>query len=90
MTLQIELPPETEAKLRQEAAAAGKDPATFAREALEEKLAWSNAATAEESKLTKEQRIAEWSAWADSHTPLGHDVDDSRETIYEGRGVAAH
>lgn len=23
-------------------------------------------------------------AWADSHTPLGHPVDDSRESIYSG------
>jgi hypothetical protein len=38
MTLQIDLSPELEAKLRQRAAAAGKDAAVFAREALEEKL----------------------------------------------------
>jgi hypothetical protein len=23
-------------------------------------------------------------AWADSHTPLGHPVDDNRESIYSG------
>lgn len=38
MTLQIDLDPELEAKLRERAAAAGKDTASFAREALEEKL----------------------------------------------------
>jgi len=38
MTLQIDLSPEFEAKLRERARAAEKDPATFAREALEEKL----------------------------------------------------
>ena len=86
MTLQIELPPETEARLREEAAAAGMDPATFVREAVEEKLAGSGDATTEPSKLPAAQRIAEWLAWADSHVPLGRDVDDSRESIYEGRG----
>lgn len=86
MALQIELPPETEARLREQAAAAGKDPAAFAREAVEEKLAVSSEATTESSKLSVEQRIAEWMAWAESHAPIGHDVDDSRESIYEGRG----
>jgi plasmid stability protein len=38
MTLQIDLSPELEAKLRQRAAAAGKDAEAFAREAVEEKL----------------------------------------------------
>jgi predicted DNA-binding protein len=39
MTLSISLPPETEARLRQRAAALGKDIADVAREAVEEKLA---------------------------------------------------
>ena len=38
MTLRIDLSPELEAKLRERAAAAGKDIAAFAREAVEEKL----------------------------------------------------
>ncbi len=86
MTLRIELSPETEARLREQAAATGKDPAAFAREAVEEKLALFTEATTESSRLSVEQRIAEWMAWAESHAPLGHDVDDSRESIYEGRG----
>jgi hypothetical protein len=24
-------------------------------------------------------------AWADSHKPLGHSIDDSRESIYSGK-----
>jgi len=39
MTLTIELPEELEQQLRAAAAAEGKDPADFARAALEEKLA---------------------------------------------------
>jgi predicted transcriptional regulator len=38
VTIQIELSPELEAKLRELATAARKDPVTFAREAVEEKL----------------------------------------------------
>lgn len=38
MTLQIDLDPELEAKLRERAAAAGEDPQEYARHALAEKL----------------------------------------------------
>jgi hypothetical protein len=38
MTISLSLPPELEAKLRQRAADAGKDMATFVRDAIEEKL----------------------------------------------------
>jgi len=38
MTVEFELSPEFEVKLRERANAAAKDPATFAREAVEEKL----------------------------------------------------
>ncbi|HOB72952.1 MAG TPA: hypothetical protein PKG54_00365 [Phycisphaerae bacterium] len=86
MTLQIELSPEIEARLREQAAAVGKDPAAFAREAVEEKLAASARPAADSSKLSNKQRAAKWLAWVDSHRPVGHFVDDSRESIYEGRG----
>ena len=33
-----------------------------------------------------EQWIAVWRAWSAQHRPTAHVVDDSRETIYEGRG----
>ncbi len=42
MTLQITLSPTSELLLRERAAAEGKDPSTFAREAIEEKLASEN------------------------------------------------
>lgn len=38
------------------------------------------------SAPTPEQRIAVWREWVDSHPPVHHFVDDSRESIYEGRG----
>ena len=86
MTLHIALSPETEAQLRQRAAEAGKDPAEFAREALEEKLAGSFHTAADEAPLPADQRVAELLRWVASHRPLEHDADDSRESIYEGRG----
>lgn len=86
MTIQINLTPEFEARLRREAAAAGKDVETFAREALEETLVAEVEPAAEHVNLTPEQRLAEWRAWTSSARPMGSVVDDSRESIYEGRG----
>jgi predicted transcriptional regulator len=85
MTLQIELTPELEAKLREQAQVAGKDVAAFAREAIEETLA-SVDAGAQPAKLSNEQWLAEWRAFTASARPLGYIIDDSRESIYEGRG----
>jgi len=44
MTVTISLPPDSEARLREQAAAAGKDVSTLVREAVEEKLAATNGA----------------------------------------------
>jgi hypothetical protein len=35
---------------------------------------------------TPQQRVAELLAWADSHSHITAVADDSRESIYEGRG----
>jgi len=83
VTIHLSLPPETEADLRERAAAVGKDLASFVREAVEEKLA---AAESGRSTLSTEQRVGEWLRWTASHRPLGYVVDDSRESIYAGRG----
>ena len=89
MVLQISLPPNTEAKLRERAAAEGKDPAVFALEAVEEKLAGGNGASGQSDAA---DRVAAWDRfvagmreWTQT-LPPGHHVDDSRDSIYEGRG----
>jgi len=84
MTLHIPLSPETEAKLRQQAAAAGKDLTSFVLDAVEEKIGEANGSGA--ASLSPDQWSREWHAWAASHRPLSHVVDDSRESIYAGRG----
>lgn len=86
MTLHIDLAPEDEALLREQAAAVGKDVATFAREALRETLRFEAESKDERPRLSKEQRLAEWRALVASARPLGYIVDDSRESIYEGCG----
>lgn len=83
MTLEIEISPQAEAKLRQQAQAQGKDVTTFVLQAVEEKLALAEASLT--TNGTPQQRIAELRAWAASHSPLPYEADDSRESIYEGR-----
>jgi hypothetical protein len=88
MSVTIPFPPEIEAKLRQRAAAAGKDVGSFVREAVEEKLALPG--RPDESNAA--QWLAEFDAWMrgvaarESAYPPGFVADDSRETVYEGRG----
>ena len=83
MTLHLSLPPETEARLRERAAAAGKDVETFVRETLEQRLA--GEPPARRNGKSHEQWSAELRAWAASHDPTTHFVDDSRESIYADR-----
>jgi len=89
MTIRISLPADIEAKLRECAAAEGKDPSTLALEALQEKLGGRNAASGPPSSV---ERIAAWERfvarmcdWTKT-LPSGHRVDDTREGIYQGRG----
>lgn len=86
MTLQIPISPETEAKLREQAAAAGKDLASFVREAVEKLIGEGNGSRHGNGSHSAPQWSEEWHAWAASHRKLDHVVDDSRESIYAGRG----
>jgi hypothetical protein len=83
MKLTIQLTPETEAKLRDQAALVGKAPEELALEALEERLA---ATVSGPTAVPAEQWVADFRAWAEGHRRLLHEADDSRESIYAGRG----
>lgn len=86
MTIKVHIPPDLETELRKHAAAAGKDLQTFALDALHEKIANSNGFREDPPDLSTEQQVAEWLSWTSSHPRLGYPVDDSRESIYAGRG----
>jgi hypothetical protein len=83
MTLTLSFPPEIEKKLLERAAATGKDLASVIREAVEEKLISSSGAGA---LKTTQQWEAEFNAWVSGRKVISHFVDDSRESIYSGRG----
>ncbi|MBI5863070.1 MAG: hypothetical protein HZB38_00885 [Planctomycetes bacterium] len=88
MTLHVPLSDASEARLRAYAAASGKDVPSVIAEAIEEKLAiFEEEATEQKHRSrTTEQWLAEFRRWVASHKRVDHFVDDSRESIYEGRG----
>ncbi|MEX0643660.1 MAG: hypothetical protein WD468_13230 [Pirellulales bacterium] len=81
MTLELELSPEAEARLRERAAEAGKELQAFVLEAVEEKLA-------ADTPAPNARNIGDWlkalRAWGDSHPRREYLADDSRESIYAG------
>jgi len=84
MTLQILLSPESEAKLRERAAAEGKDVAAFVRETIEQKLAVGpeNGSAC----MAHRQGTAEWFAkfneWIAIHPSRRFLAADCRDAIY--------
>jgi post-segregation antitoxin (ccd killing protein) len=88
MTLQINLPVAIETALLARAAAEGIDVSTFVTEAVAERLATPEIETVERSHPVRSaQGFAErLQELIDLHPRTGRPVDDSRESIYEGRG----
>ncbi len=87
MTVQIPITPELEAKLR--ARTGGSEAlARFVAAAIEERLsALEPESTSNGSRpVSDEEWSAEFRRRLDSHRPLAHEADDSRETNYGRRG----
>ena len=84
MVLRLDLSPEAEARLREKAATLGKDLDRFVLDALEEKMA--SGSSGAKPTESAEQWIARFNAWVESHPKRGYVADDSRESIYAGRG----
>jgi hypothetical protein len=84
MNLTLHLTPNTEAKLKEQASITGRSLEEIALEALQEKLA---ASGEEDESLTPASRLTEFQAWLASHpASSAHVLDDSRESVYSGRG----
>ena len=90
MTLCISLSPTSEAKLREHAAAAGEPIESLAARIVETAMQQSNgvplAAPQGLSPADAQRQRDALRAWAELGRPTGHPLDDSRESIYEGRG----
>ncbi len=84
--LSIPLSPDKEAKLRERAAAAGKDVTEYVLQVVEEDLAMTEPVAALDSPQKREQWEKDLDAWAEGHPRLDSIADDSRDSIYAGRG----
>jgi hypothetical protein len=85
MHLVLNIPPETEVRLRQAASESGKAPEVVALEALDEKLATPPDDQADQLSLERWQKRFR-DALAALPRSTATFVDDSRESIYNGRG----
>jgi hypothetical protein len=89
MSVIVNLAPDTERRLREKAAQKGQTIEQYLGQLAEESAA--SPAVGQEpsparSDKTPEEWVAEWLAWVASHRPGPVIADDSRESIYEGRG----
>jgi plasmid stability protein len=82
MNLILNLPPETEARLRQASAESGKAPEALALEALDDKL---SSEFSSEPELSREEWLKQFHAWVNSRKSRNPNVDDSRESMYPDR-----
>lgn len=87
MTITVDFPAETEKQLQQRAAATGQDVASLIRQIVVDALT-DTAADPPRERVDRqsEQFRQHLEALIALHSPSQHVVDDSRESIYAGRG----
>jgi hypothetical protein len=91
MRVQLQLPPETERVLTEKAAQSGQTLEAYLEQLAQRDAQAANgmpvvAAQPAGPPLTLPQWSAAWRAWAASHATRCVVADDSRESIYAGRG----
>ena len=84
MNVSVSFPEEIENTLRLRAATVGKDVATLVTEMVTEEL--TEGARKQGAKVSSEAFSQRSEAWIKLHPVLDHAIDDSRESIYAGRG----
>lgn len=85
MNVSINFPAEVEQALRRRAAATGQDMETFVAKVLTDEVA-DDLKPRRKSKISPEEFARRTDAWIKLHPVLDHAIDDSRESIYAGRG----
>jgi plasmid stability protein len=83
MSVSIDLPADVESALRGRAAAAGTDLSTFIRQVVTESLEDDETPATPTLPTDFAHRL---DAWIRLHPVHDHAIDDSRESIYAGRG----
>ena len=83
-TLAIQVPDDIYQKLKARAKDQGRELSAVALEVLETGFRYVPC-TNEPPRLSKEEWLREFHEWVESHPKVDVVLDDSRETIYEGR-----
>jgi hypothetical protein len=88
MSVLLNLPAETERLLKEKAARTGQTLEGYLQALAEREATILNGTRPRPAELTAEEWSAEWRNWAnaDRRLPAGLVIDDSRESIYAGRG----
>lgn len=90
MTLNISISTAAESRLRERAAATGQPVEAVVARIIEDAVQRTNGtALSGAGGLTRaesDRRLATIGQWEQLRRPAGHPVDDSRESIYRGRG----
>jgi len=85
MTITMSFPPETEKRLKAKADRRGLSVEKYLDELVQQDV-HSDFSFDNGPLPTAEERSKAWLDWCNSHRPVYHEVDVSRESIYEGRG----
>jgi len=89
MTLSVSISPEAEARLTAQAAADGRDAASLASDILERAVLSTEVREPRSAIAERLKALDKFAALMQQYgkaLPPGHVVDDSRESIYAGRG----
>jgi hypothetical protein len=87
MAIHIQLPTEVEMRLKAKAALLRQTLEEYLQEVASREAQTGNSSSGlTQAELAPEDRAILWRAWATSHRSLPKVADDSRETIYAGRG----
>ena len=81
MSITVTMPPDSETKLRRQAAERGDNVDQYAAAVLEKSLRDSSSAVG--PTLDDSRWMQLFNEWLSSHPANGHFVDDKRESIYE-------
>jgi hypothetical protein len=85
MQMNINFPAEVESALKRRAAAAGQDVETLVTNILVEEVA-DEVEPRKRRRISPEEFARRTAAWIKLHPAIDHAIDDSRESIYAGRG----
>jgi hypothetical protein len=87
MIITFQISPETEQLLQEKASRHGRSLEAYLQELAEREAHRADSIARSDVEATPaDQWVARWTAWAQNHPVSAATADDSRESIYAGRG----